>query len=322
MLAGEDGTVAKELRKLIAWIQDNARPDAILLSLALQAGLAGPLRRALDVPVIGFLQGEDVFLDTLSEPWRRLCWRTLSEQARHASPWVAPSAFYANYMGARMGLPEDELRVLPNGITLDGYPAQPKIAAEPDAVTLGYFAFQSRSKGLDVVIDAFLRYRSRPGARKVKLLVGGSVTDAQKSAVASWKAKVAEAGLGGDVVFHDNVSREHKLALLASMDLFTVAPNYPEAFGMYAVEALASGVPLVLPPTGALPEIVNASSGGVVLADGAPETIAAGWDRLIEDRAERTRLAALAHASARRLYGIDRLAESVEALVRGLVRRD
>ena len=68
MLRGEMGNQAGELRELVAWLKtafDGRPPDSVWLSTALQAGLARSLREEMKVPVVGFLQGEDTFLDGL-----------------------------------------------------------------------------------------------------------------------------------------------------------------------------------------------------------------------------------------------------------------
>ena len=87
MLRGEEGNQSSEIEALVAWLRvafDGAKPDAIWLSTALQAGLARRLRAELGVPVIGFLQGEDTFLDGLG-PSAAQVWTLLAERMRDAS---------------------------------------------------------------------------------------------------------------------------------------------------------------------------------------------------------------------------------------------
>ena len=60
----------KEFDKLLEWLADEPVPDVINLPNSLLIGLAGPLRDALKRPVCCTLQGEDLFLDGLVEPYR------------------------------------------------------------------------------------------------------------------------------------------------------------------------------------------------------------------------------------------------------------
>ena len=46
--------------------------------------------------------------------------------------------------------------------------------------------------------------------------------------------------------------------------MFSVPSRYPEAFGLYVIEALAAGTPVVLPKSGAFPEIVEDTEGGII----------------------------------------------------------
>ena len=70
MLEGDRGVLRKEFDKLLEWIADEPVPDVINLPNSLLIGLAGPLRRALKRPICCTLQGEDLFLDGLVEPYR------------------------------------------------------------------------------------------------------------------------------------------------------------------------------------------------------------------------------------------------------------
>ena len=71
MLRGEQGFQAKEIAKLLDWLRTEPRFDVVNLPYALLLGLAGPLRRELKAPICCTLQGEDLFLDGLGEPYRR-----------------------------------------------------------------------------------------------------------------------------------------------------------------------------------------------------------------------------------------------------------
>ena len=70
ILAGEDGNQQKELTRLVAWLQRDFKPDIIQLTNAMFVGMARQLKAQLGVPVLCALQGEDLFLDGLPEPYR------------------------------------------------------------------------------------------------------------------------------------------------------------------------------------------------------------------------------------------------------------
>ncbi len=70
MLKGEDGFQQKEVAKLLEWAKHEAPPDLVSLPYSLLLGLAKPIKEALGRPVCCTLQGEDLFLEGLQEPYR------------------------------------------------------------------------------------------------------------------------------------------------------------------------------------------------------------------------------------------------------------
>jgi hypothetical protein len=90
-LKGERGFQRKEIRKLIEWLRTEPKPDVIALPYTLLIGLAEPLKRELGAPVVCTLQGEDLFLEGLREPWRSECLRLIREQLPHVDRFIAVS---------------------------------------------------------------------------------------------------------------------------------------------------------------------------------------------------------------------------------------
>jgi glycosyltransferase involved in cell wall biosynthesis len=313
MLQGEHGKQAKELEELVAWLKEHARPDAVWLSTALLAGLAHRIAGELKVPVLCSLQGEDSFLDSLPEPWRADSWRTLAERSRGITCFVAPSRFYAEFMGPRLGLRPEQLRVLPNGISLEGF--EPR-AVEPDQPVIGYLARFIAGKGLGVLVDAFIELRRRGNFPAARLRCLGAMTSADEKYVATLRKKLAAAGLESEAEFLPNVTREEKFAALRTLTILSVPATYGEAFGLYLVEALAAGVPVVQPRTAAFPEIVEETGGGI-LYDGtdAPSLVAA-WEELLGDPERIRALGRQGRAAVERDYTIERLAERYLELTR------
>ncbi|MDL5055695.1 glycosyltransferase, partial [Oscillatoria laete-virens NRMC-F 0139] len=73
------------------------------------------------------------------------------------------------------------------------------------------------------------------------------------------KATVKKAGYENDVDFLPNISREDKIKFLQSLTVLSTPATYGEAFGLYVLEALACGVPVVEPRHGAFPELLQAT---------------------------------------------------------------
>lgn len=265
MLRGEAGNQAGELRELIDWLRgafDGQPPDAVWLSTALQAGLARSLASELRVPVLGFLQGEDTFLDGLG-PRSHEVWALLASRMRDADLWIAPSRYFAAQMASRMEWSSDDvaraLRVVPNGIALEDF--EGGAGAAKGGTTIGYLARFVPGKGIGVLVDAFIILKKRGTISGLKLRCAGSMTDDDAGYVETLRAKLSAAGVADDVEFLPNLSKEEKVRFLQSIDVFSVPATMSEAFGLYAIEALAAGLPVVLPRASAFPEIVTPESG-------------------------------------------------------------
>jgi glycosyltransferase involved in cell wall biosynthesis len=295
MLLGEAGNQAPELTELVNWLKTQPPPDMIFLSNALLLGLARQLKQVLKRPLICMLQGEDYFLDSLPEPDQSECWSALASRARDADLFVAPSRYFARLMQKRLELPAERMRVVYNGINLDGYsdlsrPAGPDLntgsnirLAQGSIPVLGYLARMCREKGLETLVRTFIEVRRRGHVGGLKLCVAGSLGPADEPFVRDLQEKVAAAGFGEDVTFHPNVDRSTKLKLLQSFSVFCVPALYGEAFGLYVIEALAAGVPVVQPRTAAFPELIELTGGGLLCEPGSFEELAAAIEQLLLD---------------------------------------
>ena len=309
MLRGELGNQASEIEELIAWLRiafDGTKPDVVWLSTALQAGLARRIRAELGVPVIGFLQGEDSFIDGLG-PAAGETWKLLSERMRDATAWVAPSRYFAELMARRLGWSAAELRVILNGVTI------PEPLPRDSQLTIGYLARFVPGKGIGMLVEAFiLLHAAMP---EVRLRCAGSMTDGDAKYVETLKARLRAAGCADAVEWLPNVSLAEKQAFLASVTVFSVPATYSEAFGMYVIEALAAGTPVVLPASSAFPEIVEATGGGVLFeTDAFVENLAATLQSLLRDPARARALGEAGRAAVARDFSMTRLAERLVEL--------
>ena len=282
MLRGEEGNQARDLNELIQWLKAHAKPDAIMLSNALLLGLARQLKAELNVPVVCMFQGEDGYLDSLPEAYRAECWKVLAERAGELDGLAAPSQYFAELMTRRLNLPAGVVKVVPNGINLAGYAELKPASHAGDSPVLGYFARMCHDKGLDILIDAYLLLRKRARVKNLHLKIGGGCGPTDEAFVAPLRQRLDQAGAAGDVQFHPNPDRAAKIAFLRSNSVFSVPSRSREAFGLYVVEAMAAGVPVVQPRSGAFPEILQAG-GGVLCEPENPESLADALEGLLLD---------------------------------------
>jgi glycosyltransferase involved in cell wall biosynthesis len=306
MLLGEDGKQRKELDELIDWMRTHGKPDAVWLSTALLVGLARRIRNELNIPVLGSLQGEDSFLDSLDEPWRTRCWETLAERSRDVSAFVAPSQYYAGLMSERMKLRSGQVRVIGNGVAHAEFAVGAKW---PEVPTIGYLARMVANKGLGTVVDAFILLKKRGHIPKARLIVAGAMTAHDEHYVESLKQKINSAGCHGDVEFRPNIDRAEKTAFLQQLTLMTVPATYGEAFGLYIVEAWACGVPVVQPRCAAFPELIESTGAGRLFEPANTQSLVDEWEKLLANPAEARELGLKGRVAVEGEFSLSRMAE-------------
>jgi glycosyltransferase involved in cell wall biosynthesis len=311
MLQGEQGRQGRELDELVAWLKSQPKPDVICLSNALLVGMARRLRKELGVPVVCMLQGEDGFLDALPESHRDLCWQTAAERTSDVALFISPSNYFADKMSRRLGLAPERVRVVYNGINLQGYAP----AGRNTAPVIGYFARMCRDKGLDILVDAYIELRKQDRFKNVRLHIGGSCGPADEPFVESLKDLLRKTGLLEAVEFRPNLTRSQKLEFLSSLSLFSVPARYGEAFGLYVIEAMAAGVPVVQPRAGAFTELVEMSGGGVLYDPETAGALPRIFVDLLSDPARSLVLSEAARKAAPELFSAEVMARStIEAL--------
>jgi glycosyltransferase involved in cell wall biosynthesis len=314
-LRGEGGFQAKEVEKVVAWLSEGMTPDVVCLSNVLLIGLARRIREATGAAVVCTLQGEDTFLDSLPEPERAQSWGTLVERTTDVAAFIAPSRYYAELMTERLQLTDDKVHVVHNGISLAGY--EPASSA-PDPPVLGYLARLCPTKGLATLVEAFVLLRGEGRLETLQLRAGGTQTGDDAAFVDQLRTRLADEGLDGDAEFLPNLDREEKLSFLRSLTVMSVPATYGESFGLYVLEAMASGVPVVQPRHAAFPELIELTGGGLLCEPDDARSLADAIEPLITDPAgaramgERGRQAVLRDFSAERMA--QRVAEVCESV--------
>ncbi len=313
MLRGQDGVLRKEFEKLIDWARDEAPPDVVDLPNSLLIAMAAPLKRALNRPVCCTLQGEELFLDGLVPPYREQARELIRAQVPTIDRFIAVSEYSARFMSAYLAIPSDRISVVPLGITLDGYGERQKSEARsPAPFTVGYFARIAPEKGLQVLANAYVRLRRRTPDIPMRLVAAGHLPRAHQPYLDGAKTTLKDAGLGQEFEYHGEVDRPGKIAFLRRLDVLSVPATYDEPKGMFLLEAMASGVPVVQPRRGSFTEIVERTGGGLLVPPDDPGALAEALERVARTPALRDELAQHAFDGIRRHYTV---AQSVEKLI-------
>lgn len=272
MLRGEEGRQVRELENLLVWMRQLPKPDAVFLSNALLVGMARRIRQDLQTKVIVFLQSEESYLDSMVEPWRTESWELLAQRAKDVDAWISPSRYFAERMTDRLRLSPDRVHVVPNGVSLAGYDGLVR-PTNSDPV-LGYFARMCPEKGMDIVVDAFIELHRRGTLPRLRLHLGGGCGPSDEPFVRQEQTRLQQAGLDDRVALFPNLSRDEKLRFYAGCDVLSVPSRQSEAFGLYVIESLAAGTPLIQPSVATFPELIQDTGGGVLCGPNEPIALA------------------------------------------------
>lgn len=305
MLKGEHGYQLKEIEKLIDWLKHESPPDVISLPYSLLLGLAKPIREALNRPIVCTLQGEDLFLEGLLEPYRSEAKDLIRKQSDDVEAFISVSDYYAEFMPGYLGIPPEKIHVVPLGINLEGYESKKARGLRP--FTIGYFARVAPEKGLHVLADAYKLLRDKTD--DIRLEVAGYLGPEHRQYLKDIEQKLHAWGLASEFKYHGVVDRQQKIAFLQELDVLTVPAVYKEPKGVFLLEAMACGVPVVQPRHGAFPEIVERTGGGILVEPDDAASLAEGLNRLRKHPELTEQLAVNAYEGVRRHYSVQNSAD-------------
>jgi glycosyltransferase involved in cell wall biosynthesis len=289
MLEGRHGKQRKEVRKLAESLATEFQPDFVILSNVLISGLVPFLKEKWNVPVFGTLQGDDIFLESLAPADRERSIELIRRNGEHLAGYLATSGYYADFMSTYLGLPRERIHVVHPGLNLKGH-GGPREFREQPPYTIGFFARICREKGFHNLVEAFGLLRKMPDAPICKLRVGGWLGENNRAYFDEQMKNLRDAGLEREVEHVDCPSHADKVRFLQSLDVLSVPTVYREPKGLYVLEALANGVPVVQPRHGSFPELIEATGGGILVEPDSPIELAAGLRTILNDNALRRRL--------------------------------
>jgi glycosyltransferase involved in cell wall biosynthesis len=226
------------------------------------------------------------------------------------------SQYYLEYMPGYLGIPAAKMRLVPLGINLDGYAPRPPDRSGP--FTVGYFARVAPEKGLHVLAEAYRRMATRPGAGESRLIVAGYLAPEHAGYLDRVRSDIRAWGLDRQFEYRGELDRAQKIAFLRSLDALSVPATYAEPKGIFLLEAMACGVPVVQPRHGAFPEIVENTGGGILVEPDNPQALADGLTRLWQDPACAAALGAAGARGVRERYTVTQMAEAAERVYQEL----
>ncbi len=317
MLKGEDGHQKKEYERLEEWLISQENTDAIHISNALLSGLAPGIKKNMDVKIICTLQDEDIFVNPLPEHYRKKIWAQIFKNSEHIDAFIAVSDYEKKNMCQLIGIPENKIFTIYNAINLEGIEPAKIYPKEP---VIGFLERQCYPKGLHVLVEAFIKLKKRNTVPNVKLRIAGGMTADDKKYIHNLQDLINKNGLSEDVEILPNLSREKKIKFLQGLSVMSVPTVHKEAFGIYVLESLAAGVPVVQPAHGSFPEILSKIGGGILFEPGNTEELVKGLEELLNNKKKAIRLGQEGRKAVHKEFGIKRMVKEFEIILKKITK--
>ena len=317
LLEGESGPQKAELDKLADYLE-RVQASLVHLPNAFFVGLAAGIKRRLNIPVVCTLTGEDILLNTLNVSQRERVLSLLRAKAADVDGFIGISQYYGNYARQHFQVRDDRLRHIPLGIKIETNQAGLNTNADRP-FTIGYLARICPEKGLHNLVDAFEILLEE--GRDCRLKIAGYLGNGDRAYYEKVRARFERGPLAGRVNYLGEVDRDGKFRFLNEIDVFSVPTDYAEAKGLYVLEALSQGVPVVQPEHGSFPELVEASGGGLLHQPGNAKELAAQLATLMDDPEHRQTLGRRGRDVVHAEFTDERMAERVWAYFKELVVR-
>jgi glycosyltransferase involved in cell wall biosynthesis len=214
----------------------------------------------------------------------------LAEAVRQSDwPAITVSAAYAARINSEIGIPEESLKIIPPGVptrdVLDLDRATALVAETfPDyrreLPLVSYVGRRDAEKGLDLLLYAARILRAR--GVKLQLAICGPTSFGTQYAQA---CRQIATNLREPVLWSDFVSDEVRSAIFRISRAVVYPSIHAEPFGMVPVEAMAQGVPVVVPDTGGVAGLIRVGDlqAGLSFRSWDTADLAAQLERLVSD---------------------------------------
>ena len=307
ILRGEKGNQRQSLKRAVQWIKKESKPDLINLTNLLIAGFVPSIKRELNSPVIVTLQGDDLFLDELTESHRSLVISELRRLASHIDGFITFSQFYAKKMADLLEVPEEKFHLVNLGVDTDEFNNFTRHPIKDP--TIGYFGRLAPEKGFHNIVDAFIEIHQKYNLNNARLCAGGWLSPADQNFFNQQVEKLKSANL---INFFDHAGSpdlDKKKDFLGKIDVFSLPTTHEEPKGLSVLEAQACGIPVVQPDHGIFPEMLVKTEGGILYDPTDSKSLAKEIVRLLNNKDYANQLGEMGRKNTFELFSAKKMAE-------------
>ncbi len=318
MIKGDNAMREQEVDRLVSYLLKDSKPDAIHLSNALIIGLASQLKKRLNVRIICSLQNEDDWIDEMVEPYRYRAWKMIAEEAVHVDAFISPSKYYKDLFITKTGVSGNNIHVVPSGIeSQEDHPA----SVNKHSPSIGYYCRVSYQNGFDKLVDAFINIKTNDKIAGLTLHVCGGFTSDDKPFIKDQIKKITAHGFKSFVKIYPEFQGSSKQEFFRNIDIMSVPVRKYDAYGLYILEANAAGVPVVQPATGAFPEILDRTGGGIIYHPDNEEELTAALIKLLNDNSLRKSLGKTGQIKVKEELTLEKMSEGLSKVYNIIINK-
>jgi len=308
MIKGERAFPEKELQRLVKYLTENGKPDIIHLSNALIIGLSRQLKKQLDVKIVCSLLNEDDWIDEMAEPYQSKAWELISEEAENVDHFITPSKYYKEFFISKTGVSGDNVHIIP--LAIDTRNLSP-VTKKDNYPAVGYFCRINSQNGFDKLVDAFIELKTGNKLPGLTLHVSGGYTGSDKPFIAEQIKKIKSHLLMSFVRIYPEFHGNSKEEFFSNIDIMSVPVRKHDGYGLYILEANVAGIPVVQPETGAFPEIIEKTKGGITYSPDTVGELSAALLKLFNDNRLRVRLGEGGRENVLKELSLDKMSEGL-----------
>lgn len=295
-------------RALTDWFRA-VRPDLVHAYNGVWLKAAAAATRVRDLRLLFALHGVDA-----SEPWYAPYYNRLA--ASRTDHVVAVSSSLRSYLLDVVGLSESTVTIVPNGISVQRFrPGKGSaklrglLGIPLDRPLIGNVARLEPVKNHRLLINAFSQLRRRRYEAALVLVGDGPLRP-------ELQAQVRELGLTDDVVFTGAVA--DPAGVLREFDVFALS-SHIEAMSVSALEAMATGVPVVATAVGGNPALLRDGRCGLLVPPGDEAALCEAFSKILDDPSLARRLSGLARGAVVAEHSEDSMVSRYEEVYRSVL---
>jgi glycosyltransferase involved in cell wall biosynthesis len=252
----------------------------------------------------------------MAEPYQSKAWAMIAKEAEHVDSFITPSSYSKELFIRKTGLTGDNVHIVPLGFNLERT-LNEKIGSASTA--LGYFCRINSHNGFDKLADAFIEIKSKNLVPGLTLHVCGGYTGDDKPFISEQIKNIREHGFQKSVKIYPEFMGDKKLEFFSNVDVISVPVRKYDGYGLYILEANGAGIPVVQPATGAFPEILEMTGGGLIYSPDNNEELVIVLVKLLNDKNLQKELGEAGRENVKSKLSLEKMSVALSEIYNGLI---